>query len=156
MSRLLDDYNVYAVDLPEIDYDNMMSEVLLQYMKLKGLSQVYLMGHSFGAFHALNFADNLIFAWGMPAYQLRCLGWFGLHLFTSLLYFTNNLSTKLKYWYQVQACQHSIGDFIVRKYFHMTHSSCTWNRPAWRKFMSLSMPVALCYGEVDDICPPIQ
>lgn len=128
---------------------------------------------------------SLIFAWGVPMFQLRSLGgsvsimhllccccccyvvahlqcmsceyqvfypalvntgWnaslrgvvfiacrFGVWLFTSLCWATGNLSTKVQYWYQVQACQNCIADHIVPKYFEFTMHSSTWNRPAWRK-----------------------
>jgi pimeloyl-ACP methyl ester carboxylesterase len=42
----------------ETDYDELVTGALMEYMHMKKIDEVYLMGHSFGAFHALNLAHR--------------------------------------------------------------------------------------------------
>lgn len=57
--------------LPNLKYDNLSSfsilvedicelfaKAFLQFLKIKKLQKVYLVGHSFGAYHAINFAEK--------------------------------------------------------------------------------------------------
>ena len=145
----------------ESEYDEVVQEALLQYILRHDLQQVYLMGHSFGAFHALHFAHrnprlvnrlllvapagvfpvpartgsfcSPVFAFGLPMRPLRALGSVGVWLFTAVCWATGQLSTRLQYWYQVQACAHSLADCLINKYFELTLHSCTWGRPAFRE-----------------------
>lgn len=71
LGRLVDEFNVFALDLPgfgrstlppscihmsEIEYEELLMETILKYIQVKKLSKVFIMGHSFGAYHALTFA----------------------------------------------------------------------------------------------------
>ena len=164
------------------------------------LSDVFLIGHSFGAFHALNVAfksqeaeegtENLgkkseigvrrisrlllvdpagimpmtgkdgtalavLFKWGLPFYPLRSLGSFGIWLFYSILDFVQ-ASDFLYYWFQVQAAPDCISDHLVAPFVTLNFYSAKWNSPLFEKFINLKIPVALGYGEADNISPPHQ
>ena len=164
------------------------------------LSDVFLIGHSFGAFHALNVAFKsqeagectkdsggrsntgiqrisrlllvdpagimpmtgkdgtalaVLFKWGFPFYPLRSLGSFGIWLFYSILDFVQ-ASDFLYYWFQVQAAPDCISDYLVAPFVTLNFYSARWNSPLFEKFINLKIPVALGYGEADNISPPHQ
>ena len=160
------------------------------------LVDVFLIGHSFGAFHALNVASMsqeiekgqhfnksrlrrisrlllvdpagimpmtgkdgtalaVLFKWGIPFYPLRSLGSFGIWLFYSVLDLLQ-ASDFLYYWFQVQAAPDGISDHLVAPFVTLNFYSAKWNSPLFEKFINLKIPVALGYGEADNISPPHQ
>lgn len=71
--RLQDTYTVYAIDLPgfgrstapsaileysDVQLEEFFIEVILAFMNLKGISNVFLVAHSMGGFFAINFAHK--------------------------------------------------------------------------------------------------
>ena len=89
------------------------------------------------------------------------------------LFWLLNLGTFPYYWYQVQASPNGFADVMVAKYFKLTIDSSHWWRPVFRKLvynkiynkcclilkiriLDLTIPVALIYGEFDDLMAPHQ
>lgn len=95
LDRLTDTFNVFAIDLPgfgrstlpascihmtEIEYEELLMLTLKKYCELKKLSKVFVMGHSFGAYHALMFAHRYLlhvrlFILFYPILNLDTLNW---------------------------------------------------------------------------------
>jgi hypothetical protein len=67
-----------------------------------------------------------------------------------------NFNIIIFYRFYVQTDADSICDVIINKFIISTFYDTYWSRPALKILLDLSVPVALCYGVVDNVIPNHQ
>lgn len=55
-----------------------------------------------------------------------------------------------------QASQTGYGDHVVAKYWKVSFEKVHWTRSLFRKFLDVKVPMALVYGQNDQIIPANQ
>ena len=193
-----DRYNaIYGIDLPGFGrstcsvsqkltndvVEELISESIRQFICINKIEKVYLLGHSFGGYHVVNFGykyPNLVnklmivnaagllptlgsdgmymaylFSWGIPGAQYRLLGNLGLFIHYTM-YQLFRAPLKDYYIYQLLGSPDNFGYNLVGSYITKDGVQAYWNKPNYHKFLQLKIPVAICYGEIDTIMPVHQ
>jgi pimeloyl-ACP methyl ester carboxylesterase len=99
----------------------------------------------------------IFFRWIITCEPLQCCScffwWLASHLFMCLSADEEALTANLA-WFQILASPHRSPVQLHFTELHLYAGS--WKRPLLLEFLSLRVPVALIYGELDTIMPPHQ
>lgn len=196
MDKLALEFDLYVIDLPGFgrshvnctyrqlaeayrDSADFHVSVISEFIKVLGIEQVYLCGHSYGGYVCTRFTKmypekvtSLILL--NPAGIFPTLGRLGMYwalffkmsvpnvglLFGRAGYFIitkfKGDSAEVLYWYYILGHPKGIGHLFVREKITFLALTAYWNSPVFDHFDDIKCPTFLIYGEEDTIMPVHQ